>query len=447
MIGPFWCQAKKKWIRFEVDGKLIKVQSSRQSEEMSNYSLPWSDDDDLGSWDVIELRGSQVLKKYSLQIKDGILYSTEWLKAKLAQTLLVSSYNEQEKLELSAIGKNIQPFANYKSSDQDYEQYTIPHQPATYLVFSRDELLEYGSSFNPNYLREFYIGILNFFQKTFVIPLNENLKEILVQLNKANQDMLPTNLNKTYKIKSDNKEKLFTSFIDDFIEEFDAKMLSQNIDAFYSKAQISGNIIDDQTLALDDQTLPLNDAQSQQLKKNFVLAIFAGLAQKLKKQPIVIQNNSYESKIVIEAKPESVLPEPVGNKPKSKKGSFEAQGIFAKDKLCQLKSVVDKAQKDYSDWYNKVKELRGKRGYFSFLRHWESGQTNARNFQTKIDGMTDYTEARKAVFEHLQKDKTNFNRHSFASFLIDELQGIEGFFDKKPEVDEDNRYEKNMFKI
>lgn len=106
--------------------------------------------------------------------------------------------------------------------------------------------------------------------------------------------------------------------------------------------------------------------------------------------------------------------------------------VVEEDQLSLIRNAVTKAQESYKEWYDDkdgVKEIRGRDGFFSrwFFRHGPSGQKRASEFKDDIvRNIHDEENAIERINELLQDSKTAYNRHSFASFLLDELRKIDG---------------------
>ncbi|MBA3535909.1 MAG: hypothetical protein H0T84_04770 [Tatlockia sp.] len=94
--------------------------------------------------------------------------------------------------------------------------------------------------------------------------------------------------------------------------------------------------------------------------------------------------------------------------------------------LSDLKLAISTAQNNYQYWYQKENNLRGPDGYFSrfFFRHGSIGQWRALSLKTEISNTEDLAEAITKINEFIESSWTRYNRHSFASFLLDELNKI-----------------------
>jgi hypothetical protein len=109
--------------------------------------------------------------------------------------------------------------------------------------------------------------------------------------------------------------------------------------------------------------------------------------------------------------------------------------------------AVQNAQQNYAKWFkerNAREPSRGPLGMFSFFRHGQVGQTNALLFLERVAKVGSYNETIDEISALLSSSSSNYNRHSFASFLLDELKKISGtsWFELNQLSDNDNHYDK-----
>ena len=99
--------------------------------------------------------------------------------------------------------------------------------------------------------------------------------------------------------------------------------------------------------------------------------------------------------------------------------------------LAIYKSAIAQAVTNYQNWYQgTAPDARGIGGWFTFFRHGKAGQVRATAFNLKIQGLDDLRTIKSEIEALLKDPKTRFNRHSFASFLLDELQKISSPYSK-----------------
>ena len=96
--------------------------------------------------------------------------------------------------------------------------------------------------------------------------------------------------------------------------------------------------------------------------------------------------------------------------------------------IVKLKTAVISAQKNYAEWYldSNLYPHRGPNGFFSWARHGAYGQNRAGKLMESVKGIHDEQSVTSAINDYLRDDKTRYHRHSFASFLLDELKNIKG---------------------
>ena len=92
----------------------------------------------------------------------------------------------------------------------------------------------------------------------------------------------------------------------------------------------------------------------------------------------------------------------------------------------EIKRAVTSAQAKYAEWSldSSLYPHRGPNGFFSWARHGAYGQTRAKKFMEIITTMDEEANITAAINGYLLDDKTRYHRHSFASFLLDELKAI-----------------------
>jgi hypothetical protein len=88
-----------------------------------------------------------------------------------------------------------------------------------------------------------------------------------------------------------------------------------------------------------------------------------------------------------------------------------------------IQDSVDKAVTNYTDWYQHKKDHRGPNGFFSWLRHGTFGQETAKTLKINIHKSTiEEEDAITQINTFLTGKNTRFEKHSLASFLLDELR-------------------------
>ncbi|MFA6302105.1 MAG: hypothetical protein WC627_03110 [Legionella sp.] len=104
-------------------------------------------------------------------------------------------------------------------------------------------------------------------------------------------------------------------------------------------------------------------------------------------------------------------------------------------RLKSIKDAVNKAQDQYQLWYDTKTDigLRGHDGFFSRwqFRHGEYGQTRAKAIMSSVADCNSVEKAQVVINDFLDAWNTRYNRHSFASFLVDELEKIPNDFGRQ----------------
>jgi hypothetical protein len=112
---------------------------------------------------------------------------------------------------------------------------------------------------------------------------------------------------------------------------------------------------------------------------------------------------------------------------KMTKGEFLLESKMD-EQLASIQFAVRMAQNKYQGWYESANKLRGKDGFFSrfAFRHGEFGQMRALSLINNVNASETSEESIEKIQEFLQSYLTRYNRHSFSSFLLDELKNVEG---------------------
>lgn len=104
-------------------------------------------------------------------------------------------------------------------------------------------------------------------------------------------------------------------------------------------------------------------------------------------------------------------------------------------RLKRIKDAVNQAQDQYQLWYDTKEDigLRGNDGFFSRwqFRHGEKGQTRAKAIRNSVADCQSVEKAQEVINDFLDAWNTRYNRHSFASFLVDELEKIPNEFGRQ----------------
>lgn len=119
--------------------------------------------------------------------------------------------------------------------------------------------------------------------------------------------------------------------------------------------------------------------------------------------------------------------------------------------LKDVQQAVKQAKANYKDWYqhgytlrNSADSQRGRlaNGFFTWARHGSYGQRRAADFSKEIQNADNSNEAIRQINKHLTQTGTRYHRHSFASFLLDELKGIDNSPWQSITPDKNGKYQK-----
>lgn len=103
------------------------------------------------------------------------------------------------------------------------------------------------------------------------------------------------------------------------------------------------------------------------------------------------------------------------------------QNLQENDLVDDLHKAVEAAQINYQQWYRGEVGHRGPNGLFSRIRHGNLGQKRAIALSDKIKACSNSLEIKEILKSFLKDPGRRYHRHSFASFLLDELNRIETF--------------------
>ncbi|MGQ3889735.1 hypothetical protein ACQUW5_11985 [Legionella sp. CNM-1927-20] len=92
--------------------------------------------------------------------------------------------------------------------------------------------------------------------------------------------------------------------------------------------------------------------------------------------------------------------------------------------LSAIKEAVIRAVIKYQEWYfNDDKDIRSN-GFFSRWSYNENGQQRALEVNDKVQAVANSADAIEIIYEFLNDSKSGYRRHSFSSFLLNELKNI-----------------------
>ncbi len=456
VLGTFWCQRDKLWVRFIEENKVVQAWVAKNSDN-SSVTTEWQQVNE-GCWPVnYEAKSKEPLKElYSL--KKGVLYKSDGSVNKYSGLLIFSERRDAKWYPTKSyslpeyIGKDFEissydnlpltpeMFAEKQKFEQEAQLKKI-QVPKTWEELQNSDLHRIGMEKAYSY---------SFFNKQLEGLFLDSLNGNLYQLNPRKFSVIAY-LHELKNIIEDNSnpwhEKIIElaarTDLDNQLccnlptkELFEAKKtvyfnaLREEANDLAKKFNINCTILDDETLAKqqaekkrnkfnfeEKQEIPFHEywgfdysgQQEEHFQDNFgdqnqhqpneEIDLQKAIASSLKSAPIFFDT---------------------GNDLEFEQIMRESANEY--DMLDSIKKAVSKAQEKYKNWYGGA-ELRGPNGNFTFWfrRHGEYGQTRAVNFNNEIATMTEQYLAISEVNNLLRSDSTNYNRHSFASFLLDEL--------------------------
>ena len=92
------------------------------------------------------------------------------------------------------------------------------------------------------------------------------------------------------------------------------------------------------------------------------------------------------------------------------------------EKLAELQKAIAEAQTKYAAYHNDGAYKRWETaGWLSFFRHGSAGQAKAVQIKDQIGQCHNLNDALDYLDSHLTNSSTRYHRHSFASYLLDEV--------------------------
>ena len=119
------------------------------------------------------------------------------------------------------------------------------------------------------------------------------------------------------------------------------------------------------------------------------------------------------------------------------------------DPIVIIKAALNKARKNYQNWYDGLKPSpRGANGFFSWLRHGSYGQLRATDLNDAVSSCDNTTDAIAKIDEFLTDRQTRYHRHSFASFMLDELKEIKDSpWSSVRFIEDSNKYDSSSLNV
>lgn len=155
-----------------------------------------------------------------------------------------------------------------------------------------------------------------------------------------------------------------------------------------------------------------------------------------------VSNDLAKVRAVLELLPEGVRVDAISRERLSRPLTVRKEILETFSSFDKIKYATMMAQVKYEEWYNKQIPHRGKNGFFSWARHGVTGQNRAKKLDKDVSIAQTEQDAIEQIHTFLTDDKTRYHRHSFASFLLDELRQIPESSWNKLSIDSTNHYDK-----
>lgn len=393
---PFWCQKNHCWIRFKSTKEgliIVEVASCRQ-----DYPTLAEDWHALkvtkGIWTVYYEEEPEALPIFYC-LKDNVLYRTNGQKNTLTNFLNIN------KISPNGWGphnsQQLNPFSDYELiADAQVTTYSaLPliqeTQQAKWQKFPKENIRDMLLDFEENsffsgqqrklLLRTLEAELSGFLPQTFLTAVTylEALKSII------------TNKNNPW-----HRQLIVLASRTDFDQEAGFKGIGADSELhqclFIKKRDFFFNLL---------------RAEAQYVSDCFGLELIIPVSPSISKIANVHLNFNEEYLNREDNNPEG---EALG----------EELGLYT-DALA-IKFAVVEAQQNYQNWYEKLQtNLRGANGFFTWFRHGRYGQQRAANLNKRILEAKTNDEAIQMINDFLLQKETRYHRHSFASFLLDEL--------------------------
>lgn len=363
MSDPVWCVDSNAWLRFTiaVDGRAT-AQIARIEGGNPSLTKPW-ENVASGTWHVFNGKAYQQHHYYSLH--KGFLYKTDGILSPITRRITVAQ---------------ILPTMQRQARINPFESYSFPNTTT-------------AADFRPPLTPEQLIEKWNALQHD-IYQRHKNAADPYDFFNDAQRLELIDQLS--------------------HIPNLDLTLYPTPTACLTALREIIWNTTNETHEALirqagrtvDDRTIP-NDAAFLAGKKTF----FFNLLE-------TIYNSIYQE---FSPRASTITPAPALPLPPATAVSGGSETPSAL--LLQIKAAVDAAQTNYAAWYEGLSH-RGANGFFSWMRHGSYGQNRARMFNLEILRTTSDESAIALVKNLLTDSKTRYNRHSFASFLLDTLNTI-----------------------
>ena len=529
IIGPFWCEEKKYWLRFVSQTEGFSAEIATRKEDQPDLATEWRLEKDKNFWIINYKPSSDESVNEGLRLQNGQLFHTNFRVSKILQTINVSiykatgqfvSYNISNPFQGLGLGQplEITPYHKLPMTEEIQQKLRIETerlqeqqreiQEQKWLKWQTQNVRETCTSgeistFTPQQSAALYHGLslaLSEFSpekypsfEAYLKALNSAISDPKDPIHETIQDFaarthidVELNLNPThseieraklfegkqafaYALLQAEREQLLRHYDVEItpIKTVTLKLLkvpglrAPDVQADPIQPMPVDNAPDLQALelqpALDESLTPaqpptpalesyeeivslfqrfINRYLSFQPQPTVVrnpeepsvysydaLQLQHGIEQSLKKDPSRASLQQEDSELTPGLTQNTVPIVPIVPS-KNTDVLFDtdiAVALSEKNNSQLIKEAVTKAVMNYAEWYKIGKDHRGPNGFFSWFRHGPQGQEQAKTLHTKILNSTFEEDAISEVNSFLTGKNTRFQRHSLASFMLDQL--------------------------
>ncbi|KTD17592.1 hypothetical protein [Legionella jordanis] len=453
-IGPFWCPELDSWLRFITESDEVRVQISTRNPEENKLCRAWEDlPDKKGTWLLYFSHGPNDNSEAAYCLYENTLYYTEGETNRLTGNLELSRWAAQvwEPVNYNRLLKSIKnpqdvPFASYKKSehaDNPLVFSSLPILPEEISAFKQDILKKARQHARNNVESPlFNEAQLDFLYSQFSDELDEfsfdsfetsldylrALKEIISNREHSVHQKLNARAAAT-----DFDREIFVATADHNTQEF--------IRTYNSDEQRRRRLYAEKKEYFFNLLIEEGKYLARELGIDIDFSSVLAVEEERRAEHVLVPFNRDAG---IDYPPNSDLIE-VGEFQFEELDRYADEQLMEDIELIDLRTAVANAQENYEKWYkkdNSCRNDRGPNGFFSWFRHGKTGQQFAAAFKNEVN-TADKISAIASINEFLLAPKTAYHRHSFASFLLDELTKLKEFPWKSLKADATiNRYSK-----
>lgn len=449
IIGTFWCQREKLWVRFNEENGAVTAEIARISDN-PKMTTPWEAVSE-GAWFVnyTEKNNEKIYLYYA--IKNNKLYYSEGSIDKYSNALMVS-----EKRNGNYFPTKKYSFPKELTEETELTPYhELPLTPEMLAEKNRldEEAQKLKQAQEAEKWKKIRVTDLHRRGMHYIYsqsPFSEDIDHQFL-------DLLKTELAELDPRKSDSPYD-YLCVLKDIIEnsnnEWHQKIIASAArtehnnqlgiegsrdELFRLKKSLFFNVIRSEANSLADEfkidfkILNENEIVKKPVAKNLVVDEYASDLdyQGFNDEPDEIFDIELENNRLLQQAIQESL-EPIIYPRSNAEATNYNQEFLAKPRDIEvLISAVILAQQNYENWYKAGtwykdgNNLRGANGFFSWLRHGDDGQKRASELVDGIlESRDDSNVASSLINDFLKSDSTKYHRHSFASFLLDNLKNI-----------------------